>query len=78
MVRGPLGSGKSLFVRRMLIEIADRDKEILTPLQSKHSDVQIRFEYFVTIGTCESKLKFLGIWRPILQHLLEISSVAMK
>ena len=72
-VRGDIGSGKTLFARKLLLELAQREYQILRPL-IKQNNSQFHFRYIVSSGTSNNSLKFLGIWRPFLRQLLDIYS----
>jgi hypothetical protein len=72
-VRGDIGSGKTLFARKLLLELSSHEYQILRPL-IKQNNSQFHFRYIVSSGTSNGSLKFLGIWRPFLRQLLEIYS----
>jgi hypothetical protein len=71
-VRGAVGSGKSLFVRRLILEVAETEKNIFSPLQEELPS--LHFEYFVCTSNVNNKMSFMGIWRPFIQHLLSLFS----
>jgi len=57
-----------------MLELADREKFILKPLIKKHNS-KFRFEYLVCSCSANTRMKFLGVWRPFLRQLLEVYSV---
>ena len=69
-VRGNLGSGKSLFARKLLLETNYRQKHILRPHIAKNHEFV--FEYICCSANINQSQKFVGIWRPFLRHLLEV------
>ena len=71
-VRGDLGSGKSLFSRRLLLETNYRQKQILKPHIAQNP--KFVFEYITCSANINQSQKFVGIWRPFLRHLLDVYS----
>jgi len=63
-IRGAIGSGKSLFARRLILEVSETEKNIFAPLYSEFPS--LHFEYFVCASNVNNKLSFLGIFRPFL------------
>jgi len=71
-IKGPYGSGKSLFARKMMLELADNEKTILKPINIKFP--QLHFEYLVCNNDANKNMQIVGVWRTFLQHLLELFS----
>lgn len=69
-----MGSGKSLFARRLILETNLREKQILRPLQVQYNS-KFCFQYIVSSCNQDSALRFLGAWRPFLRHLLQAYSL---
>lgn len=63
-IRGAIGSGKSLFARKLILEVAETEKNILSSLQEELP--ALHFEYFVCTCNSSNKMEFLGIWRPFI------------
>ena len=76
-IRGIEGSGKSLFVRKLLLETSYREKSLLSPLLNRHEN-KFHFEY--VICNCNSAVSktFIGMWRPFLRQLLKIYSAHLR
>jgi Cdc6-like AAA superfamily ATPase len=75
-IRGTAGSGKSLFARRLILEVSESEKNIFAPLQEEFPS--LHFEYFVCTCNVNNKMSFLGIWRPFIQHLLSLFSAQTR
>lgn len=71
-VKGSFGSGKSLFARNLLIELASIEKDIFKPLNVMFP--RLHFEFFVCNNNADKNMLFLGVWRPFLKHLLGLYS----
>ncbi len=71
-IKGPYGSGKSLFARKMILELADNEKTLLKPINIRLP--QLRFEYLVCNNDANKNTQIVGVWRTFLQHLLELYS----
>ena len=63
-IRGAVGSGKSLFARRLILEVCETEKNIFAPLQEEFPS--LHFDYFVCSSNLNNKLSFLGTWRPFI------------
>lgn len=85
-IKGPPGSGKSLFARCLLIEViknqtkilAERNKQMLEQAQYKYFTKHMTFEFIVSSCNAEFAKRFLGAWVPILRTMLEVLSVSTK
>lgn len=75
-IRGAAGSGKSLFTRRLILEVSESEKSIFTPLHEEFPS--LHFEFFVCTCNVNNKMSFLGIWRPFIQHLLSLYSAQTR
>ena len=53
-VKGPLGSGKSLFARNLLIKIADNEREILKELYANYPG--LHFEYLAASNDADKNM----------------------
>ena len=67
-IKGEIGCGKSLFARKLILELAEQEKTIFRSLNLTYP--KLRFQFLVTSSDCLKQTNFVGIWRPFLRHLL--------
>ena len=72
-IKGEMGSGKSLFARKLILEVGEQEKTIFRSVNLQYP--KLHFEYLVCNNDCEKNCQFIGVWRPFLRHLLEIYSL---
>ena len=85
-IKGPAGSGKSLFIRCLLIEVikaqnqilAEKNKQMVEQAQNKYYAKNMTFEFVVSSCNPEIAKRFIGVWIPVLRMMLEILSVTSK
>jgi hypothetical protein len=68
-----MGSGKSLFSRRLILEMAKNEKAIIRDIIMQHNP-NFHIRYLTACSDADTSLEFLGVWRPLLRQLLEIYS----
>jgi type II secretory pathway predicted ATPase ExeA len=72
-IRGEMGSGKSLFSRRLMLEVAENEKTIIREIIMRPNP-NFHIKYLTCCATADTSLEFLGVWRPLLRQLLDIYS----
>ena len=85
-IKGASGSGKSLFVRCLLIEVikkqaqilANVNKQIVNQAKNQYYAKSITFEFIVSSCNAEIAKRFIGPWIPILRTMLEVMAVSTK
>ena len=85
-IKGPSGSGKSLFVRCLLIEVIKKQTQIMANINkqmkekasSKYLPKTMTFEFIVSSSNAEIAKRFIGAWIPVLRTILEVTAVITK
>ena len=85
-IKGPAGSGKSLFMRCLLIEViktqnqilAEKNRQMVEQAQNKYYAKNMSFEFVVSSCNPEIAKRFIGVWIPVLRMMLEVMSVSTK
>ena len=65
-IRGEMGSGKSLFSRRLMLEVAENEKTIIRDIIMRPNP-NFHIKYLTCCATADTALEFLGVWRPLLR-----------